>query len=84
MYNGEAKNETALTWSNIGKSLAGGVISGIGSWAVGRLLDSFFANGETIQDLLQQHLLDHQLHSQRQRLMNTGATPGAPSVEKSD
>jgi hypothetical protein len=35
-----------FTWSSIGKSLAGGVVSGIGAWAVARFLDTLFGNGK--------------------------------------
>jgi len=42
-----------FTWSSIGKSLAGGVISGIGSWAVGRFLDTLFGNGKLKPELFE-------------------------------
>lgn len=43
-----------FTWFSISKSLAGGVVSGIGSWAVGRFLDTLFAGKmkpEVFEDL---------------------------------
>lgn len=42
-----------FSWQNIGKSLATGVVSGIASWAVGKLLDVWFGNtGRSIPELL--------------------------------
>ena len=42
-----------FTWSSIGKSLAGGVVSGIGAWAVARFLDTLFGNGKLKPELFE-------------------------------
>ena len=41
-----------LTWDNIGKQLASGALSGIASWAVGKLFDFLFSEGKSVEELL--------------------------------